>query len=178
MMDGQVAGYTQRVGAGKGRVSGPLLPPRPARRVPVTLRRAGAPGRLHGEVDLAGDFLAAGGQRHAPLDVELLPRLDDATGLAVEEDRPLGGLDLQVALGHLQRRLRRWGLAVSFDLERLDGDLVERLVPLLLGAGVLVLLAEAERLAAVSMVSVRSQDSPGRARTSGRFAVRPARTAP
>ena len=39
-----------------------------------------------------------------PLILARFRRLDEAAGLAVEEDRPLGGLDLQVALGRLEGR--------------------------------------------------------------------------
>ena len=93
---------------------------------------------------------------------------DHMTFLTVKQDRSLRGLDLQIALDdfHGQLALR---ILVVLDLEYLGVDLLECLVTLFLGTSVLVLLADGERLAAVSFRGSRSLPGlTGAGQTSGK----------
>ena len=88
----------------------------PARR---SLRRGLQLGvGLDGQIEAPRDLLAAGHEGHRSLDLGLAAGRDDAALLMVEVDGAVGGFDLEVALGHLERRWRV-GVHLVLDVRRL-----------------------------------------------------------
>jgi hypothetical protein len=102
--------------------------------------------QLHA-VDREGQFVA--------LDLHLRVRALDSTKIAIKQDRLIGRLDCHVPFQHLELRIGG-GVLLQVELGYRAANLVEGLLALFLGADILVLLPEMERLTAADVADFGS----------------------